>query len=386
MSGKPARPATANAVASDNNARIDNIFHITTPHSSRRMSSGSDPGMKVEDPATEEKPKSKHIRRKRTLPSNADELDVAEHNLITKRQLPAPELHGALLQRLKTDAFLALVAQDYDRAAALDAASAFLSESYESDAALLQKQEEEKTIQERLRCARTNLENERARWVKIMDVFEKEDKSDRRALREKQAEEERAFEQQWEDPSLMIQFKKASPQLLELRKRQKKLGLAKHFEEAKRIKKLADQLELEETDQAELRMITAVQLAHEKLVEQHRKERECFEEHEVRTRQYLESERRKAIEPIEKLIAQLETARDKDKPTNMNPRKVVFTSTRRTRVMRSERGLPPASPRTARAICDYKAAEEPAKLSLGRMNVRKIVNSRRPVSVIRTRR
>ena len=381
MSRRPPRPDTAKDVTSDNNARIENIFHITTPHSSRRMSDASETdGMTVDDGSSRQKPHSQAPE-----PSEED-LDTATRNLITKGEIPPSDLHGPLLQRLKTDSFLALVAQDYDRAAALDAAAARLAEECECEMYLNQKQEEEKTIQERLRCARTNLSRERERWEKIMDVFQREERADRRALAEKQAEEERAFEDEWEDPSILIQFKKASPQLLLLRKQQKKLGLVKQFADAKHVKRLADQLEIEETEGAEMRAITAMQLAHEKLVEQHRKERECFEEHEVRTRQYLEAERRKAIEPIERLIAQLEIARDKNKPTNMKPRKFAFTSTRRTRVMRTERGLTAPSPRTTRAICDYKVSEEPPKLSLGRLNVRKIVSTKRPVSVIRTRK
>jgi hypothetical protein len=113
----------------------------------------------------------------------------------------------------------------------------------------------------------------------------------------------------------------------------------------------------------------------------HKRELECFAEHEKRTRIYLEAEKDRLCGPLEKLITQLENAKNKDKPPNMKPQTAQFSSTRKTRVVRTKQALPPASPRTSRAICEFKGSDEPSRLHLNGLNVKQIMNSgRRPVT------
>ena len=372
------------AVNRDNKKRMEAMFRVRQSNSPRRENESENTiksdGMTVSDQI----PAPINITKRpmqRQDDDNIDELERAERNLLRKREIPPPAIRTKLLQRMKSDYFDALVCEDYDKAAQLEEASNFLSDLYECEHYVQMKAEEMKLVEERLAAAKKHLAEEQKRWAKIASVYNQEYTRDRRALLEKQAEERRAFETNWEDPSQLIQYKKASSELLFLRRQQKKLGLVKQYEEAKAVKRKADMLQITETENAEERVISAMQAAFEVLEEKHAKEIACFEEHQVRTKQYIEQERRKALHPIEKLIAQLETARDKDKPTNKKPTSVVFRSTRRTRVVRSERALPSASPRTTRAMCDFKAADDPPRLHI---NVKRIMSARRPISVVRS--
>ena len=390
-----------NSVEQDSNERIHNIFHITTPHDSRVISSESEseeesklssssssveqlPEAKLEPQNEKENEKSDTSQApQQNEEEDSAELEQAERNLLKHKKAPPAHLRGKLLQKLKSDTVDCLIAQDYDRAAALEAAANFLMEQYECEMVQKMKDEEGETVIQRLGTARENLKREEARWVKIMDVFKSEQVRDRRALADKHADEMKEFEEQWGNPANLIQYNKPSSQLLFLRKQQKRLALAKQFQEAKRVKLNADKLEKTETVNAEVKAITAMQLAYEKLKEKQAKEVECFKEHETRTRQYLQGERRKSIEPLELLIKQLEIAKDRNKPMNKKPQPVVFKSNRRTRTLRTEKALPPTSPRTARALCDFKVADEPNRLFISGLNVRQIVSGRRPVSASR---
>lgn len=376
------------AVHQDNRRRIEDMFRMRTVDSPRSFNESSNTiqsdGMTVDYQFSDviiERRKSHHQNDE-----DADDLDRAERNLLKKGQIPPPELRAKLMQRMKTDYFDALICEDYDKAAKLESATNFLGDVYECEAYIQTKEEAARLVEERLAAAQQHLTEEQKRWKHILDVHKREYKADRRALLAKQEEERKALEETWENPAQMMQFQKASSHLLVLRRQQKKLGLVKQYQEAKRVKRTADMLQLAETESAEERAMAAMQIAFENLEDKHKKELECFEEHQERTRQFIEAEKRKALHPVEKLIAQLETARNKDKPTNKKPNSIVFKSTRHTRAVRTQKALPKASPRTTRAFYDYKGAEDPPRLTLGSLNVKRIISSRRPVSVVRSRR
>ena len=134
---------------------------------------------------------------------------------------------------------------------------------------------------------------------------------------------------------------------------------------------MAEDLQIIETQEAQKRAVTAMKIQYQKLIDDQNREIDCFNEHEKRIEVFMLAERHKAIKPHIMLIKQLETARDKDKPLNKKPTKVVFVSNRRTRTVRTETALPPASPRTSRAMSNFRVADEPERLQITGINVRR---------------
>lgn len=356
----------------------ENLQQITTPESSRCVP--EDNTIKICDQDDNES-----SIRPLTFDSEEDETDMihrAEMLLVDRKILPPSQLRGKVLQRLKSDALEAMVAQDYDRAARLDEASNFLSGAYESEIHQQKKDEETKTIDERLKQARKTLSKEKIRWRKIMKVFRADQDTDKQALLAKQTQEKEEFEANWGDPNYLIQFNKPSAYLLHLRKQQKNLALSKNFTEAKKVKVFADKQQQLETASAEEKAIAAMKQAHMNMEDKHKRELACFADHEKRTEIYIRAEKDRVCGPLEKLINQLEHTKNKDKPLNLKPQTATFTSTRKTRVVRTEKALPPATPRTSHAISCFKGSDEPARLQLNGLNVKKLMSSRRPVTSI----
>jgi hypothetical protein len=284
-----------------------------------------------------------------------------------------------VISQLRSQTFDSLRREDYDSAEKLEAASQYLTESYQSLAVDDRKTQESEIIRERLSQARHNLRLKSKEWENIFAIFQNEQKDKKAKMRARQSEEELEFAEYWSNPAYMTSFTKQSHNLNLLRKQQRLFALAKDFESAKRMKSDADHLRRIETVTAKERAESSMKLARETMLARHRREVECFSEHQRKIEAYLARERQKAIEPIQRLVSQLEIARDRDKPLNMNPRAPSQTA-RRPRVMRMER---PATRINPRDVCEFRFGDVSEPLAVGGVDVAKIVptlrtkNSRR---------
>ncbi|OHT05985.1 hypothetical protein TRFO_26048 [Tritrichomonas foetus] len=412
-------------IEEDNQARFEQIFKITTPHSSRSYSVANSvtdveptkntnlntsnalindfrnsPELKLKIPQPnaynnshndmnknkiKKKNKNKSIvnNSNENNDNNVDEIQKAIQKLIQKREMPPIEILPQVYRIIKTLYLNSLIVQDYDRANELEEVSKLVGDNYECMVNAKIKAEQTKTLETRIELAKKRLQIEIDEWDKILHIFKNEQNKQRHNLEQKILEERNEFENNWSNPEYLIQFNKPSPTLLQLRKQQKALAIAKRFADAKQVKQIADKLQQIESDQAQQRAVSCMKLHYNKMIDDQQRTIECFNDHEKRLEQYLVAEREKVLKPYYMLIKQLEATRDKDLPLNMKPQKVVFVSNIRTKILKTDRALPPASPRTTRAMSKFRNSDEPERLTLTGIDVRRTLSGRRAKSSVR---
>jgi hypothetical protein len=88
---------------------------------------------------------------------------------------------------------------------------------------------------------------------------------------------------------------------------QKSLALQHDFEDAKTVKHHAEELQRQETNEAQKRAMRSVQQHYEKLLMRQKRESECLEANDVRKLKQMESEMKKEKEAVQKLSKQVES-------------------------------------------------------------------------------
>jgi hypothetical protein len=332
-----------------------NIFYITTPTSARSVEGTHPANASTDIPALGEC-------------DAADAVIRATTRLVRDRTIPPSSLSAGVLARLEWCTFDALRREDYTSAKKTEEAARFLTEHCRSQKAEELRSEETAIIQERLSQARHNLQSRSREWSHIFSVFQTDQGRLRAELLARHRTEELQFAENWSNPAFMISFTKPSQKLISLRKQQKGFALAKDFESASQIKMDADQLRRAETVTAEDRVENSMRLAYETMNERHRRELECFVEHQRKTEIFLRKERMRVIEPIERMISQLEMAQDRDKPLNLNPR----ASSRNALKPRVSIGRP-ATRVDPRIIHEYRLADAPEPLPVGAPDVARLI-------------
>jgi hypothetical protein len=279
----PSRPSPWLNIDNDNNARIRHIFHLTTPPISEPFSPPNEPSP-ILTPVVDQAPP----EPLQPDPVPADVIVEAEQSLIGRKALPPHKIRSKVYQRLLTDTLSALIGGDYDRAGECESAAHYLNAVHERELYQEVREAQDRTIADRLALAHDTLSQKVEEWQQIQAVFLNERETGRAAIAERQIGEQSDFEQMWGDPTALTQFTKSSPQLLLLRKQQKTMALMRDFSGAQEVKATADSLEREEAANAEIRAGEAMRLAFGKLREKHRREIECFDEHQKRIEVFLD--------------------------------------------------------------------------------------------------
>jgi hypothetical protein len=177
------------------------------------------------------------------------------------------------------------------------------------------------------------------------------------------------YEERWARETALLPYSKPSPELLQLRKMQKALAIAKRFPEAKAVKEKADGMQAAEARAGEIRAKASIRAGFEALKERQQRAIECFEEHERRSITFVEQERARAIESIVMVIRTLETACE------------------RIAERKESRGEHPVkvgtiTPRARTALREFCANDEPERLRLDAQAVRRFAAQKRERIVV----
>lgn len=311
----------------------------------------------------------------------SDPVSAALDAFLKRREIPPPEMIQPVLELMKSESVKAIIAEDYDYAEQLDKGAHELRRQRQWSSNVMKASETSKALDEKLAKARSELKAESDEWDRVLAEFKVVQQQQRNAMLEDHVREQREYEEKWNDPAMLIPFTKPSPQLLQLRKMQKKMALVKRFSEAKEIKRQAEQMQREEAKEAEKKAMATIKAGFDNVIERQRREIQCFDEHERRSITYIEQERKKATEPIEKQIRALEQAKQQE----VEKQSVITRKTVVRKVEDSRRGVIPVGPPnpTSRQFMEYRKNEDPPRLNLNTMNLKRFVANRRVASSCR---
>lgn len=308
-----------------------------------------------------------------------EEAKNAMNRFLNNNEIPPENLQPIIVGLIRSEVINATMNEEYNKAAELENASSILSTAIEWRTSESRRIEEKKTINGRYNQIKRTYESETGEWKKIFSVFKDQQKENQKKLEQAHDEEMRAFEEKWSTSSSMMKYTKPSPKLIQLRKLQKNLAISHQFEEAKRVKLSADAQQLKESEEAKKRAEQTMINEYDALLEKQKREKQCFYDHQKTTELFLKNQQCRVLQPLEMQMKQLKTAINKDKPTNLKPRKFTFQSTAKTKIAAAE--LNPTSPRIVNKFVRYKKNEEAPKLSINGLDVRKIICKKRGSSV-----
>jgi hypothetical protein len=132
-------------------------------------------------------------------------------------------------------------------------------------------------------------------------------------LREVQRREVEDFEHEWQDLKL-LQYNKASPRLIALRKTERRMAIFKQFEGARRVKAEADALEREELAEAQRRAVAAIRIGYQNLMVKQKREMDCLLQYTQRSVDSFEKTRDAHIRRMEQMVGRMTLESSQQKP------------------------------------------------------------------------
>jgi hypothetical protein len=250
-----------------------------------------------------------------------------------------------------------LVEERYDDARAIDLAIDILFVSIREEESALDNQSQTQALQQRLAHAECEYQEIVRGRDDLLESKQAQLREKVARLEQVQAEERQRFEAEWGDPRAKIPFSKPSPTLLQIRQKQKAYALVHDYDNAKAMKREAENLEREEAALGTARFEIAFRIAYDMLIEQQRKEMEVLKETSDTQYQMLSLEKEREIARKDRTKQMLKIRLDEPKPKKRPTIQVPIVRTR---------GEPPASgmitTRTRAELKLYRTAPENRRL------------------------
>lgn len=327
----------------------------------------------------------KSVRPIQLPPPSQEEINEAYNMLVKFKMPPNPNVKEAVIQKLNHDKLQALMNSDYKEAQKLDDAYLITNKD---DMAYQAEQSEELRIQhlnERTKNMLDQIAQINEKYDNSIYAIKQNTNERYHDMTQKHHEELMQFRGKWQDPAFLKQFNRPSQRLLSMRHIEKKMALAKRYDDAKKTKRMADQLQIAEENQMQKLIEEQMRKEFIKMREIQQKAVNKMVFHEDAIIDEIEEARRKEIEPVETALKQMSI---KKKAT---PNKKLATMPRQllggAQIIQPNAGPPsnPLSPRTASKMKKFRG-EKKAELKIAPMDdemFEKLTNSN---SVVQKRR
>lgn len=325
-----------------------------------------------------------------TLERSDDEIYNAMIRLIELGEIPPVEKRKQVIYMLKREGVNAMVNEEYDKAQKMEEAQFYLRDYLQAD--LNQKKTEfsQNAIETKIRDAQYELKTESDEWDELLRAYKERQSNERGKLLQRHKEEQEKFSEKWTQHSTLIPFNKPSSQLIQLRKMQKNLALTKNFAEAKAIKLRAEELQRQETIEAEKKIKQAIWTSYQTLKEKQKRELDCFDEHTRKNSDFIVLKKQELIEPIQKLIKSLKTGypcfyvtddndENRKRVASASPSSAASVSSH-SKTLPKQKNPIQATPRTRQALTDFRREGEPSKLNINSNVIKEYVNAKRTSS------
>ena len=160
-------------------------------------------------------------------------------------------------------------------------------------------------LKKQLNDTKFELKQKQEMWSEQRAAFEDEYQAAKEELLNDQQQELQEYDTSFPE-ILPANFRKLSPQVLQLREQEKHLVLTKRYEDAIFYRERADQLEQQELEQQRSKFVRAFQVKRSQLVETQKSQLDCFERHWERRLALLDKESNEDIKPLKTSIRNLQ--------------------------------------------------------------------------------
>lgn len=220
----------------------------------------------------------------------------------TKHEYPAYSTRSQVLQeiaRLKVEASLAC---DYAEAERLTRAEIDINNRYREERNNEFTSRAQKSLHSSSEELRGKKQQVKSYYKARMERVRQAGEEQKRALNARHIQEQNDFARHWRDPRTLSEFSKPSTHLINLRDTQQKMALLCDFQGAARLKKMADEVEIRETREAQLRAERSMRVLAEQLLKRQEDEVGYLERNIEMKVNALKTEKRSRMRPIKRAL------------------------------------------------------------------------------------
>ena len=209
-------------------------------------------------------------------------------------------------------------------------------------------------LQQKLSIAREKVVAFEVETKRLLKEEAEKQKQKKYALEEQQDEELGAFEDKWNDQEFLAKFAKPSGKLLALKKTERSLILAKDFEKAEGYKTQVEELEKEESENAQVRAKTEMKQQYQRLLQKHENERTALAASSQKAIELLQHDRETQLTTLTAVQTKIQNQIDEMKSSRaapLPPLKPIRSRSATQELFPQE----VMTPRTAQRLALYKA-------------------------------
>ena len=305
-----------------------------------------------------------------------EQLEDVVNQFKKNKTVPPFLMRNAVLDYLRRQGVQHIIAEEYDAARKIDLLVDELIQAANKDAGGFKNEEETKNLETRFEKAQHRKTSSSQMYEERLAQLQAQEQQKIDKLLEYQEFERKQFEEDCQKPEFLQKFSKPSPQLLQVRKRQKTLALAHEFDQAKAMKSEGERLQREETLKGQERAMERIRALYEQLLTKQQRQLWCAQTNAERKLQVLKDEMTKEKEVhnyvTRRLESQLKETRSR-KPT-LPP-------------LRSSGTTLPQSKNARTQLLKYKANSEIKQLDIKLTNIKSAMTMRppaRPVNLLAT--
>ena len=238
--------------------------------------------------------------------------DLPTENILKANRNPPPHLRKQVFQELERRKVIAASHQDYEEAARIVRAQQKLKRSSNSKTPKTPPPSHYGTssaddLKKKIYSLTLDYDQKIAKLKRSRDKATLE-------IQQKQEEDIQKFSEAWSSPKNLSEFSKPSPQLLQLRDIEHRKVLLNDFEGASQTKKLADKLEKQEKEAAQVRAINSMKADYKNMLERHQKEREANQILTNTQLVHLEAMKEDVLRPLQIALKRAQSIEERTPP------------------------------------------------------------------------
>lgn len=235
-----------------------------------------------------------------------EDVQYAFDQLYENGKIPETSMFPQLLQVIFREKANAIDNQNYDRAKKLEHMISSInreSDSY-SYSYSMTPESQSRYLNDRDSRLHQQLEDTKAKYKVKLDNHTKDCQNRMQQLQEKQQLEVSELKTKYQDPSFLMRFNRPSQQLLSMRKCERKLALARKYEEARQIKRLADNQQKREEKEMQDAVQQSMQSEYIKLIEKQKRDMDRMLQFDKKMEKEIKVAKQKELTPIKRAIQQ----------------------------------------------------------------------------------
>lgn len=235
-----------------------------------------------------------------------EDVQYAFDQMYENGKTPETSMFPQLLQVIFREKANAIDNQNYDRAKKLEHMISSInreSDSY-SYSYSMTPESQSRYLNDRDSRLHQQLEDTKAKYKVKLDNHTKDCENRMQQLQEKQQLEVNELKTKYQDPSFLMRFNRPSQQLLSMRKCERKLALARKYEEARQIKRLADNQQKREEKEMQDAVQQSMQSEYVKLIEKQKRDMDRMLQFDKKMEKEIKVAKQKELTPIKRAIHQ----------------------------------------------------------------------------------